>query len=61
MNSAMWEKPAVQRNVAQLRSDGVQFVEPESGWLSCRQVGAGRMARPETIVAVIAALLHPQA
>jgi phosphopantothenoylcysteine decarboxylase len=61
MNSAMWEKPAVQRNVAQLRSDGVQFVEPESGWLSCRQTGAGRMAPPETIVAAIAALLHPQA
>src|SRR5207237_2983950 len=44
MNTAMWEKPAVQRNIDQLRSDGVQFVEPGSGWLSCRQVGAGRMA-----------------
>jgi phosphopantothenoylcysteine decarboxylase len=61
MNTAMWEKPAVARNVAQLRSDGVQLVEPESGWLSCRQVGAGRMAAPEAIVAAIAALLHPQA
>ncbi|MEX2175936.1 MAG: flavoprotein [Pirellulaceae bacterium] len=49
MNTAMWEQPAVQRNVAQLRADGVQFVDPESGWLSCRQVGAGRMAAPETI------------
>ena len=61
MNTAMWEKQAVQRNVSQLKSDGVQFVEPESGWLSCRQVGAGRMATPEAIVAAIAALLHPQA
>lgn len=61
MNTAMWEKPAVQRNIAQLRADGVQFVDPESGWLSCRQVGAGRMAAPETIVAAIAALLRPQA
>jgi len=61
MNSAMWDKPAVQRNVAQLRSDGVQFVEPESGWLSCRQVGAGRMAAPEAILAAVAALLHPPA
>lgn len=61
MNTAMWEKQAVQRNVAQLRSDGVQFVDPESGWLSCRQVGAGRMAAPETILAAIAAIMHPQA
>lgn len=61
MNTAMWEKQAVQRNVAQLRSDGVQFVDPESGWLSCRQVGAGRMASPETILAAIAAIMHPQA
>jgi phosphopantothenoylcysteine decarboxylase len=53
MNTAMWEKPAVQRNIAQLRADGVRFVDPESGWLSCRQVGAGRMAAPEAILAAI--------
>src|SRR6185503_17374527 len=57
MNTAMWEKPAVQRNIAQLRADGVQFVEPGSGWLSCRQVGAGRMAEPEQIVAEVQRLL----
>src|SRR5262245_49219635 len=28
MNTAMWEKAAVQRNIAQLRKDGVEFVEP---------------------------------
>lgn len=53
MNTAMWEKPAVQRNVAQLRADGRQVIDPESGWLSCRQVGAGRMASPEAILAAI--------
>jgi len=58
MNTAMWEHQAVQRNVAQLRSDGVQFVEPGSGWLSCRQVGAGRMAEPEAIMAAICGLLE---
>jgi phosphopantothenoylcysteine decarboxylase/phosphopantothenate--cysteine ligase len=57
MNTAMWEQPAVQRNIMQLRSDGVQFVEPGSGWLSCRQVGAGRMAEPEEILATIRSLL----
>ena len=53
MNTAMWEKAAVQRNVAQLRADGVHFVQPGSGWLSCRQMGAGRMAEPEAILAAI--------
>lgn len=53
MNVEMWEKPAVQRNVAQLRADGVQFIEPEAGWLSCRQQGQGRMADPEKILAAI--------
>jgi phosphopantothenoylcysteine decarboxylase/phosphopantothenate--cysteine ligase len=58
MNTAMWEKSAVQRNVAQLRADGVQFVEPGSGWLSCRQVGAGRMAEPDQIFEAIRGLLQ---
>lgn len=49
MNSEMWGKPAVMRNVAQLRVDGCEIVEPGSGWLSCGQVGPGRMAEPEEI------------
>ncbi len=57
MNTAMWEQPAVQRNVSQLRADGVQFIDPESGWLSCRQVGAGRMAAPEKIFEVVKGVL----
>jgi phosphopantothenoylcysteine decarboxylase len=50
MNCEMWAKPAVQRNVSQLRADGIRFVEPGSGWLSCGQVGAGRMAEPTEIL-----------
>jgi phosphopantothenoylcysteine decarboxylase len=57
MNSEMWEKAAVQRNVSQLRADGVHFVDPEEGWLSCRTRGAGRMASPEKIFAAIDDLL----
>lgn len=53
MNNEMWAKPAVQRNVEQLRADGVQFVEPAEGWLSCRTEAVGRMAEPETILAAI--------
>ena len=58
MNCEMWEKPSVQRNVAQLRADGVHFVGPDEGWLSCRKRGVGRMSmQPEAIYAAIAELL----
>jgi phosphopantothenoylcysteine decarboxylase len=53
MNCEMWEKPVTQRNVAQLAADGVTFIDPDEGWLSCRQQGKGRMAEPERILAVI--------
>lgn len=50
MNSEMWNKPSVQRNVAQLEADGFSIIQPGSGWLSCGEVGAGRMAEPEEIL-----------
>ena len=53
MNCGMWEKKSVQRNVSQLQSDGVVFVGPESGRLSCGEVGLGRMAEPEQIMQAI--------
>jgi phosphopantothenoylcysteine decarboxylase/phosphopantothenate--cysteine ligase len=57
MNAAMWAKPAVQRNVAQVAADGAHIVPPGSGWLSCRQAGVGRMAEPTEIAAAIEAVL----
>jgi phosphopantothenoylcysteine decarboxylase len=57
MNSEMWEKPAVQRNLNQLIEDGVHTVGPASGWLSCRKQGAGRMSEPDDILAAIQKLL----
>ena len=53
MNAAMWEKPAVQRNVRQVADDGGIIVQPGTGWLSCRRQGTGRMAEPQEIMAVI--------
>jgi phosphopantothenoylcysteine decarboxylase/phosphopantothenate--cysteine ligase len=53
MNAAMWEKPAVQRNVQQVAADGGIIVQPGTGWLSCRRQGTGRMAEPEEIAAAI--------
>jgi phosphopantothenoylcysteine decarboxylase len=61
MNTAMWEKPAVQRNIATLREDGVHFVGPQSGWQSCRRKGMGRMAEPADIHAAIERLLKDRA
>lgn len=58
MSSSMWGKPAVARNVARLENDGVQMIGPESGWLSCRKLGEGRMAEAETILAAISACLN---
>ena len=57
MNCDMWLKPAVQRNLETLRADGHHFVGPETGWLSCRKQGPGRMSEPETILAEIETLL----
>jgi len=53
MHTEMWEHPAVVDNVATLRSRGVHVVEPESGRLAGGDLGAGRLAAPETIVEAV--------
>ncbi len=58
MNTRMWEKPPVQRNVKQLKTDGIIMVDPEEGYLSCGEYGGGRMASPEKIFEVIAELVE---
>ena len=57
MSSPMWEKKAVQRNVATLVDDGVQMIGPGEGWLSCRKLGKGRMAEPSEILSMISSTL----
>jgi len=51
MNVNMWEHPATHANLDILRQRGVHIVEPESGYLACGMIGAGRLAEPEHIVA----------
>jgi phosphopantothenoylcysteine decarboxylase/phosphopantothenate--cysteine ligase len=58
MNTEMWEKPAVQRNIAQLEKDGCHLVGPNEGWLSCRVTGKGRMAEHSEIAVKIRELLQ---
>jgi len=43
MNGKMWLHPATQRNVATLKSRGVEFIGPEKGLLSCGYEGLGRL------------------
>lgn len=51
MHTEMWEHPSVSDNLAVLRDRGVHIVPPEEGRLAGGDVGAGRLADPETIVA----------
>ena len=55
MNVRMWEHPAVQRNLATLREDGVHFIGPNSGAMACGEYGPGRMAEPDAIAAAVEA------
>jgi len=53
MHTEMWEHPAVIDNIALLRSRGVIIVEPQEGRLAGGDIGTGRLADTETIVATI--------
>ncbi|MDP6352849.1 MAG: bifunctional phosphopantothenoylcysteine decarboxylase/phosphopantothenate--cysteine ligase CoaBC, partial [Alphaproteobacteria bacterium] len=53
MNTMMWAHPATRRNRARLEEDGIGFVGPGAGDLACGEVGPGRMAEPEDILAAI--------
>ena len=57
MHTEMWDHPAVKDNLAVLRRRGVIVVEPEEGRLAGGDVGAGRLAAPESIVAAVERVL----
>lgn len=57
MNTLMWHHPATQRNLEQLRADGVTIIEPDEGEMACGTVGPGRLSEPERIVAVALEIL----
>lgn len=61
MNVNMWDNAATQANIQTLKDRGIMVVEPDSGYLACGMVGAGRLAANETIVlAVLKALKAEQ-
>ena len=59
MHTEMWEHPSVVDNIAVLRARGVHVVEPADGRLAGGDVGAGRLADPEVIVAAAERVLAP--
>ena len=60
MNVEMWFNPANQRNIAQLRQDGVHIFEPASGEQACGEVGVGRMLEAVELADLLADVWTPQ-
>ena len=60
MNKQMWENAATQRNIAQLKADGVTILGPEAGEQACGEVGLGRMLEADELLAAINAHFTPQ-
>jgi len=60
MNRQMWQNPATQRNVAQVRDDGIEVLGPDSGSQACGEVGDGRMLEPSATFEAICAFFQPK-
>ncbi len=58
MNSGMWSATATQENVEVLKNRGVHFIQPDSGYLACGDVGSGRLPTPEAIADATCSLLR---
>ena len=56
MNREMWENPATQRNIAQLKADGIVILGPDAGEQACGETGLGRMLEPDALCAAIQGL-----
>jgi phosphopantothenoylcysteine decarboxylase/phosphopantothenate--cysteine ligase len=50
MNVRMWLHPANQRNIAQLKADGVHVIDPDEGEMACGEFGPGRLPEPQAIM-----------
>ena len=60
MNRQMWQNAATQRNINQLRADGVQVLGPDAGEQACGEVGAGRMLEPAVLVEELSDFFTPK-
>ena len=57
MHTEMWEHPATQRNIDQLAADGYEMLGPFEGSLAGGDVGIGRVAEPDEVVARLEELM----
>lgn len=57
MNDHMYAHPLTQRNIAQLKAIGHQFIDPIEGGLACGRTGIGHIASHESILDAIVSLL----
>ena len=55
MNVRMWQHAATQRNIEQLKADGITVLEPDEGPMACGEYGPGRLPEPRQIFERIAA------
>lgn len=53
MNTAMYENPIVQHNLEKLKSFGFEIIEPDTGLLACKDVGAGKMPSEQVLLEYI--------
>jgi len=60
MNVEMWQNPATQRNVAQIKQDGIVLLGPDAGAQACGEVGLGRMLEPQQLLEEVIAALQPK-
>ncbi len=60
MNRQMWTNPANQRNIAQLRADGIQILGPGAGEQACGEIGDGRMLEPLELVEALTEFFTPK-
>ena len=60
MNVQMWNNPATQRNLAQIRADGIQVFGPANGEQACGEIGNGRMIEPNEILSLLPRLFTEQ-
>ena len=50
MNTQMYNNQITQDNIATLRHYGFEVIDPASGFLACRDIGAGKMPEPEVLL-----------
>jgi phosphopantothenoylcysteine decarboxylase / phosphopantothenate---cysteine ligase len=60
MNREMWDAPATQRNVQQLRTDGVAILGPGAGDQACGETGMGRMLEPDELLGAMLEFFAPK-